>query len=120
MISLASKFENLVNILGILPESTRVLILVFHVDLDVQFLMLFFVLFYFDIFCLRKFAHFEEVTLAVFEAFLLNEFLEESLGYIVVNHGVSSHLELVEVFRICYYISLHTLVVNEMDLYLVI
>lgn len=77
MISLTSKFEDFVNILSILPKSTRILILIFNVNLDMQFLMLFFVLFSLDIFCLRKFAHFKKVTLAVFEAVLLYEFFEE-------------------------------------------
>lgn len=73
-----------------------------------------------NIFCLRKIADFEKVTFAVFEAVLFNEFLKQCLGHVVVNHGVPGHLELIEVSRIGYYISLHTLVIDEVNLYLMV
>ena len=59
VISLASKFEDLVNIFRILSESTSVLVLIFHIDLNVQFLVVLFVIFTLNIFCLGKFADFE-------------------------------------------------------------
>ena len=56
----------------------------------------------------------------MFEAILLNEFLKQGLGHVVVNHGVSGHLELIEVCWVGDYISLHALVIYKMDLYLVV
>ena len=59
VISLARKFEDLVNIFRILSESTSVLVLIFHIDLNMQFLVVLFVIFTLNIFCLGKFANFE-------------------------------------------------------------
>ena len=120
MVSLTGELKDLIDIFGILSEATRILILVFYVYLNMQLLMIFFIFFSVDVFRLRKLTNFEKFTLTVFKAILLDEFLEQWSGDIVINHGVPGHLELIEIGWVRNDVGLHTLVVDEVDLYLVV
>ena len=103
MVPLASKFEYLIDILGISLVPTCILILILNINFNLYFLYRI---------TLRIF-DFNRVTFGVVKILLMDELTEERLWYCIVCHCVSGHLKLVEIIWICNYIGLHALIVNQ-------
>jgi hypothetical protein len=52
----------------------------------------------------------------VIYVFLVNKLFKEGLWYRIIGHSISSHLESIEIIRYSEYISLHALIVDQVDI----
>ena len=100
MISLTSELKNLVYIFRILAESTRVLVLVFHIDFHFNGLSI-------DV---------NSFTLLVIDQALIYEVVKQVLRNVIVSHGVPSHLHLVEIVFLSEDVRHHTLIIHQVNL----
>ena len=103
VISLACELENLINVFRILTESTSVLILTFHINFHLESLAI----------------GGGALALGVIDQSLVDKSLEKGFWNMLICHGVSCHLHLVEVFALSDNVGHHALVVHQVDLQIV-
>ena len=100
MISLACELKDLVNIFRILSESTRILVLALHIYLHFKGLPI----------------SFGTLTFGMVNQSLIQKSIEKRFGNVIIRHGVSCHLHLVEILVLSDDVSHHALVVHQVNL----
>ena len=106
VISLACKLENLIDVLSITLVSSCVLVLILYIDLNLHLLSV----------SIRCIFDSDWFTFGVIYVFLVDKLFKEGLWYRIIGHSVSSHLERIEIIRYSQDISLHALIVDQVDI----
>lgn len=100
VISLACELKDLIDIFRILTESARILVLALHINLHFKGLPI----------------SFGALTFGMINQSLVHKSLENRFGNVIICHGVSCHLHLVEILVLSDDISHHALVVHQVNL----